>query len=798
MNFFAVVGVSLGFLLAAALGFAKVSSPLVDRAPFVAPGVAAALAAAFLRPHPIGISWLDVAVTVVGVGIVAWAGTRAGPNFTLVASAMAAAAAMAGNRSTPVLAGLVAALPLGISFASRFSTEHAAAKLVGAIALPLGLASLPTSLPSRVPSTVGIIGGLIVIASARNGLGRVGRRRTALFVAASLTVAVVVAGFGTVAVLRARPHAENAIRLAEGALTTAESLKTAEAATALRNAASELNSAINDLRSPIALPARLLPGIAPNIRAVEDLAKDARALSTQAAKLAGRVDVGSLRPVGGKVDLAAYRALSPDVIATRAPLAVLKKTRDSVARDPWVAEPLKAKVRRFDEHLKRLDTDLETLDEALRFVPNLLGGSGTRHYLLVLPTPSEARGSGGLVGNYGEIVATDGKFELTKFGRNRDLEDNGTPRVLRKLQAPADYVARYTKFGAAFTWANMTMTPSFPAAAEAMANHYPQSGGVNVDGVISADPIALAAFLALLGPLNLPSWPEPLTAENAAGILLHDSYVSLAADKSERLTLLADTASGVWSKLTTSEVPEPAVFAKVLGPIARGRHLQMWMRDVKEQQYLGSLRIDGSVPPIAGDSFGVVVNNASANKIDWFLHRTVDYRVEFDPTVGTATAVATVTLRNDAPSAGEPDYVIGNDVQDIKLPKGGSRQYVSLYSALPITSWEVDGLAFPFEREKEVGRLVASGWIVIAPKSSVTMTVRLSGAVPNGARGVYRLDMFRQSLVRPDSTTAEVRFTRGSIVSFDGFTAVPDSIHGSLRSDAEGTSTLIAVGARQK
>ena len=49
-------------------------------------------------------------------------------------------------------------------------------------------------------------------------------------------------------------------------------------------------------------------------------------------------------------------------------------------------------------------------------------------------TPAELRGTIGILGSYGEVTATNGRVDLTKIGRNSDLNDGGvgTPGCTEK------------------------------------------------------------------------------------------------------------------------------------------------------------------------------------------------------------------------------------------------------------------------------------------------------------------------------------------------------------------------------
>jgi hypothetical protein len=483
----------------------------------------------------------------------------------------------------------------------------------------------------------------------------------------------------------------------------------------------------------------------------------------------------------------------------RASLDGLHDVRALALDNPWVLGSLKEKIEQFDDRLDTMKRSVVALDDAIATVPQLMGDGGARRYLLVLPTPAEARGSGGVIGNYGEIVVTNGSMTLAHFGRNSDLQENGTPLDQRVLTARRDFVARYQRFGVAHSWSNINMSPDFPSSALAMANAYPQSGGSPVDGVISADPIALAAMLQLVGPIDVTQWDVPLTHDNAAQVLMHDSYVRFATDKAQRLDFLSATSRQVWEKLLAADLPEPTKLGAVLGPVARGRHLQVWMRDEAEQSYMSRLFVDGAVPPVDGDSFGVVVNNASGNKIDYYLHRQVDYNVAFDARTRQATSTATITLRNEAPSTGEPDYVIGNVIRDASMPDGVSagttRLYVSVYSALDVQAWTMDGVSVTFTSEQELGRNVSSAWIDVASRSTAVMTVSMAGRLgplldASGGPATYRLDLFAQPLVRPEERHVSVTTTDGTTVNTTAGSSNGSGPVGDLAIAAEGSAVF--------
>ena len=69
---------------------------------------------------------------------------------------------------------------------------------------------------------------------------------------------------------------------------------------------------------------------------------------------------------------------------------------------------------------------------------------------------------------------------------------------------------------------------------------------------------------------------------------------------------------------------------------------------------MGDQELDG------GDGIAVTVDNANGNKIDAYLEMTVDYAPMEPDAQGKLRSTATVTLTNNAPAEGLPNYVIGN------------------------------------------------------------------------------------------------------------------------------------------
>jgi hypothetical protein len=424
--------------------------------------------------------------------------------------------------------------------------------------------------------------------------------------------------------------------------------------------------------------------------------------------------------------------------------------------------PIDDKLSDLRTKVARAARDAETGIEATRVVPALLGANGqTKRYFVAFQTPAEQRASGGIIGNFAVISFTDGRLTLERSGRDHDLNSGGDGT--RTLVGPLDYVARYGRFNPQFTWQNVTMSPDWPSVAQVIEGLYPQSGGEPVDGAISVDPAALAAFLKLTGPVTVNGLDMPLTSQNAASFLLRDQYLAFG-DLQSRVDVLGNAVDAVIHRIQNGDLPGAARIGKVLGPMVKQGRLKLQTVDASGEQFLTRIHASGALPPVRGDFAGLVTQNASGNKIELFLHRSLTYEPVVDAETGTVRAVATITLRNDAPTSGLPDYVIAGSGPN-PTARGHYRGFVSFYTPLALQKAAVDGQPGTFDTATELGRNVISTFVDIESGGTATLRLELAGPVkmPTVATARrYRLTVWHQSTIEPDQLVVRVAGAAGA------------------------------------
>lgn len=585
-----------------------------------------------------------------------------------------------------------------------------------------------------------IVGGVLLVALAGLGLAARGGRavRVALIVTGGVVAvaAIASAAFGFAA-LRARDTVERGEAEARRGLSALADGELDEARSRFDDARRLLAAADSRLSKPWTQPARLVPIVAQHRRAVTAVTGGASDAVEQISASLDRIDLDAVRPVDGRVDLAALTSLTTELESMQSVVLDLD-ARVADADSQWLVGAIQTRLDSLDDELGERLGQADDALVALRQLPQILGADGQRVYFVALTTPAEARGSVGFMGNWAELTVTDGAIEMTAFGREDDLTATGDPAA-RIITGMPEFLARYGGIGfgngpggsaGTEVWQLVTMSPDFPSVGEVVAQLYPVSGGRPIDGVLAIDTKVIAALLEFTGPVEIEGVPQPLTERNAERYLLFDQYVEFDAEGEQRADALEVLGREVFDRLLDGGLPEPIELGRRLAPLARDGHIAMWMSKPAEHDLTVRAGIDRALPQPPGgeqgDAVVIAFNNGTAGKQEVFLDTRVDYTLR-PAGDGTFTGEVAITLTNDAPTSGLPDYLIGSGTL---VPRGSNRLLVSVYMPTPATAVSLDGEPVEFANSSERGWPVVDMAVVIPSQSTRTFTVEFTGRGP--------------------------------------------------------------------
>ncbi|MDP9074189.1 MAG: DUF4012 domain-containing protein [Actinomycetota bacterium] len=320
--------------------------------------------------------------------------------------------------------------------------------------------------------------------------------------------------------------------------------------------------------------------------------------------------------------------------------------------------PLGASRRQLNSLITKASSRLANvgaaLDGAQRFI-----GAGDHHYFLALQNNAEMRDQG-MVLSYAEVEFNNGTMQ---FGRHGSV-DNIELKQPAPTPIPAGTASAFGYIHPTQTWQSVNPGADFAWSARAMSDMYQQVSGQATDGVIALDVPALAALLQVTGPVQVPGIAVPLTAANAATVLLHDLYVTFgpsAAAQEARHERLSEAANAVIDRLRQGNFDAIAL-ATALGKQAAGAHLKLWSRDVSAERSFEQVGLAGGAGVTEADrTFHLALENRASNKLDYYVQVSMTQAVTLNPN-GDAVVVSSVVVHNDAPVGAPASSQLGPDV----------------------------------------------------------------------------------------------------------------------------------------
>jgi hypothetical protein len=303
--------------------------------------------------------------------------------------------------------------------------------------------------------------------------------------------------------------------------------------------------------------------------------------------------------------------------------------------------------------------------DATQFALEFLGADGPRHYLVMGENNAEMRDEGDTL-SYSLVHAKNGVITESPGGSVNDIEP-GSP--VPGVPIPGGTEAVFGGLDPTETWQSTNATADFSFSGQDMQYMYAYAAGDDVDGVIGIDVVALQSLLKLTGPVTVAGIAEPVTAQNAADVLLNQLYAGLPprSPQGQRREELAEVASAVFHQLGVGKVDVVAL-ARTLATAAAERHLQIWVPNPQYEETISELGASGNIDTDDPTrTFHVAVENATATKLDYFVDVAISDTVTVNPD-GSATVATAVRLTNHAPAGQPASYQFGPDGINSNIP----------------------------------------------------------------------------------------------------------------------------------
>ena len=407
--------------------------------------------------------------------------------------------------------------------------------------------------------------------------------------------------------------------------------------------------------------------------------------------------------------------------------------------------------------LTRATTQVQDLSALSTVAPSLLGQDKPRTILLMFQTPAEERGTGGLIGAWGELRTDKGAISLLAFG---SLDS------LAKVPVPPPGVSRdvVANYGSDISLPqNFNLSASFPDAAQIFSVSWTNGPGHGVvpDAVVSIDPVALGHMLSAIGPVKTSNGTE-LNATNASDILQKKEYYTFpGADQAPRIAFLGEVTRAVFARMTKSGYAVGALGRKIAQSAGTG-DLEVWSADPTAEAKWVEMGVGGNLgsptAPDAANTVRLALNSLDGSKLGAYLTTTFTSTNVCNP-----GPLLTITLRSTAPSdipwyAGT--HLAGLDITTMKLS-------YSLYlaPAWGVRSISAGGQPSAFSAQTEGGWRLIRGVIEVPRTSTRIVAVQLAASA--GATEITKI------LAEPEASQVATS-VQGDVADGTACTAQPN------------------------
>ncbi len=254
-------------------------------------------------------------------------------------------------------------------------------------------------------------------------------------------------------------------------------------------------------------------------------------------------------------------------------------------------------------------------------LPEILGYTKEKRYLLLFQNSGEIRPTGGFIGSVGELTIEKGK--TTSFTIQDVYDIDGQ---LQNHVEPPFIVRRYLQPHLYLRDSNFAL--DFQEAATTAASLYQQAGNKTVDGVIGIDYEVLRQIITEVGPLYLPSYDKTIDAENSFSFIHSTIEDTFFPGSSQKRSILQEVFGQITIKL---QDPKNALAVSKLFPtLVEEKHILFAFKDPFIQEIFTMQRFAGSTEKLPSNSsnkvseyFAVNEANIGVNKANTHISRSV-------------------------------------------------------------------------------------------------------------------------------------------------------------------------------
>lgn len=396
----------------------------------------------------------------------------------------------------------------------------------------------------------------------------------------------------------------------------------------------------------------------------------------------------------------------------------------------------KEMVGKGTEFLGRIKPLIEVL-------PELLGGSEERKYLVLFQNDAELRPTGGFMTAYTILRADEGEVRAYRSSDIYDLDG----RFGKYVPAPA-ILKKYLK-SSRWHLRDMNLSPDFKVSMETFRKYFETIPGEKVVGIITVDTKVLKDLLDIIGEIHVGGYGN-FSSENdercqCPNVIYEMELLAdrpLGALNPQRKAVLGPMMQEVLLRaLGLPKDQWPTLFEKVFELIEE-KHVLFYLYDEEEQKALEAFGGAGRIKDYPGDYLHINDANFGGAKSNLYITHEVEQQIEVQD--GKIIKTINLTYRN-------PEEPSNCDLEAGELCLNGPcPTWVRVYVPAGAKLLESSGSEIEVETKEELGKTVFESLVTIRPKGIAKLSFKVE--LPSEFKTEGSLKMLIQKQPGKDKT----------------------------------------------
>jgi hypothetical protein len=366
----------------------------------------------------------------------------------------------------------------------------------------------------------------------------------------------------------------------------------------------------------------------------------------------------------------------------------------------------------------------------VKVLPDLLGESEERKYLVLFQNDKELRPTGGFITFYAVFRVDQGVINVDRASDIYDLDNS----IASHPKAPP-IILKYFPSVRTFNIRDANLSPDFLVSMKDFMELYKESNGPqDIDGIIAIDTHVLVNILDILGEVTASGQnfntkiDERCDCPQVVYVLENETTRPVNYVKENRKAIVGDLLYATMQKALSSSPKEywGRLFQSAMKDLQE-KHIVMYLFNEDAQKGVEALGWAGKIKAFEGDYLHINDANFGGAKSNLYVQQSVrmDYDVAND---GVITKTLTVSYKNPYKHS------------DCNLERGGLclnaklRDFLRVYVPKDTKLQEVKGSEVKVDSEEDLGKTVFNSFITVNPlgQSKIIFKYQLPFKVENG------------------------------------------------------------------